>query len=105
MNWIMLTKQDLKQIEKLLKDYPNREEMYKHLDLLGKTLSEKLDETMKNYPTKDELFRRLDHIVGELDTIRTEQILLTHSQSDLEERTDRLEDIHPGGRHLSVAAS
>ena len=69
----MLTKQDLNQIEKLLKvhlkdypkreelykklkEYPNREELYKHLDLLGKTLSEKFDETMKNYPTKDELF-------------------------------------------------
>lgn len=122
MNGIMLTKQDLKQIEKLLKDYlkdypnreelylklkdyPTREELYKHLDLLGKTLSEKFDETMKNYPTKDKLFQRLDHIVGELDTIRTEQILLIHSQSNLEERTNRLEDIHPGGRHLSVATS
>ena len=52
----MLTKQDFKQIKQILKDYPNREELYKHLDLLGKTLSEKFDETMKNYPTKDELF-------------------------------------------------
>jgi len=131
----MLTKQDLKQIEKLLKvhlkdypkreelykklkeyptreelykklkEYPNREELYKHLDLLGKTLSEKFDETMKNYPTKDELFKRLNHNVGELETVRTEQILITHSQTDLEERTNKLEEIHPGSRHVFIPAS
>jgi hypothetical protein len=101
----VLTKQDFKQIEKKLKDYPTREELYRHLDLLGETLLEKLEETMKNYPTKNELFKRLDHIVGELETIRTEQILITHSQSDLEERTNRLEEIHPGGSHAFVPAS
>src|SRR3990167_8984348 len=113
----MLTKQDLKQIEKLLKnyptkqelykklkDYPTREELYRHLDLLGKTLSEKFDETMKNYPTKDELFKRLDHNVGELETVRTEQILITHSQTDLDERTNKLEEIHPGSRHVFIPA-
>ena len=88
----MLKKQDFKQIKQILKDYPNREELYKHLDLLGKTLSEKFDETMKNYPTKDELFKCLDHNVGELETVRTEQILITHSQTDLEERTNKLVD-------------
>ena len=101
----MLTKQDFKQIKQILKDYPNREELYKHLDLLGKTLSEKFDETMKNYPTKDELFKCLDHNVGELETVRTEQILITHSQTDLEERTNKLEEIHPRGRHAFVPVS
>ncbi|MBI2309782.1 hypothetical protein HYU89_02680 [Candidatus Collierbacteria bacterium] len=108
----MTAKQDFKQIEKLLKDYPTRkelykklddyptreelykkldeypkrEELYKHLDLLGKALSEKIDNSLKDYPTKDELFKRLDHIVGELETIRTEQLILTHSQTEHESR-------------------
>lgn len=79
------TKQEIKI---LLKDYPTREELYKHLDLFGKALSEKFDDSLKNYPTKDELFKRLDHIVGELETIRTEQLILTHSQTEHESRYD-----------------
>lgn len=114
LNGIMLTKQDFKEfkmllkdhptkkemklllkdyptkqeIKLLLKDYPTREELYKHLDLLGKALSEKFDDSLKNYPTKDELFKRLDHIVGELETIRTEQLILTHSQAEHERKYD-----------------
>lgn len=79
------TKQEIKL---LLKDYPTREELYNHLDLLGKALSEKFDNSLKNYPTKDELFNRLDHIVGELETIRTEQLILTHWQAEHESRFD-----------------
>ena len=58
LNGIMLTKQDFSKIKLLLKDHP----------------------------TKDELFKRLDHIVGELETIRTEQLILTHSQTEHENR-------------------
>ena len=86
LNGIMLTKQDFSKIKLLLKDHPTREELYKHLDLLGKALSEKFDNSLKNHPTKDELFKRLDHIVGELETIRTEQLILTHSQTEHENR-------------------
>ncbi|GEM_PF-1893903 len=76
---------DIKLAEKL-KDYPKREEMFKHLDLLGEAWSDKLERVLKNYPTKDELFKRLDYIVGELETIRQEQILTAHSQTDLDDR-------------------
>lgn len=76
---------DIKLAEKL-KDYPKREEMFKHLDLLGKAWSDKLDRVLENYPTKSELFARLDYIVGELETIRQEQILTAHSQTDIDDR-------------------
>ena len=69
-----------------LKEYPNREELFKHLDLLGKALSDKFESGLQKYPTKDELFRRLDHIVGELETIRQEQILTAHSQTEFDDR-------------------
>lgn len=101
------TKQDEKTIKKIvrneidealdiklaakLKDYPKREEMYKHLDLLGKDFSERLEEVLRNYPTKDELFRRLDHIVGELETIRQEQMLTAHSQTEFDDRLSSVE--------------
>ena len=91
-----------------MKDYPKREELYEHLDLFGKTLSDKFDKKLEEkfrfYPTKDELFKRLDHIVGELDTIRTEHRLTAHSQEDQEDRLSKLEEIHPGGRHAFVPA-
>ncbi|MBI5356268.1 hypothetical protein HZB78_01505 [Candidatus Collierbacteria bacterium] len=115
LNVAMLTKQDFskiklllkdhptkQEIKKMLQDYPTREELYKHLDLFGKALSEKFNDSLKNYPTKDELFKRLDHIVGELETIRTEQLILTHSQTEYESRFKALEKIHPQGRHSSV---
>lgn len=58
-----------------------------------------LNERLKFFPTKDELFKRLDHIVGELETIRNEQLLLTHSQGEHDGRLKALELIHPKGRH------
>lgn len=87
------------EIKKMLQDYPTREELYKHLDFFGKALSEKFDDSLKNYPTKDELFKRLDHIVGELETIRTEQLILIHDQAEHESNIKSLQKIHPQGRH------
>ncbi len=65
--------------------------MHKQLDLIIKSFSERVEEILKNYPTKSELFDRLDHIVGELETIRQEQILTAHSQTEFDDRLTSVE--------------
>ena len=65
--------------------------MHKQLDLIIKSFSERVEEILKNYLTKSELFDRLDHIVGELETIRQEQILTAHSQTEFDDRLTSVE--------------
>lgn len=87
----MLTKQDFKKIELLFE--------IKLDEKLEQKLEEKLNEKLGRYPTRDEFFKSMDMIMGELETIRNEQILITGSQTDNEERISKLEKIHPSGVH------
>ena len=50
-------------------------------------------EEIKNLPTKEEFFSKMDEVVGELKTIREEQIALFHQVSNHEDRLKTLEGI------------
>lgn len=89
----MLTKQDLKRIELLFEIK------------LDEKLEEKLNDKLGLYPTRNEFFKSMDKIMGELETIRNEQILIAHSQGDYDERLEKLESIHPKGNHNFSPAS
>lgn len=65
----MLTQPDLKHIEKLF--------------------DQKFEEKAKFLPSKDDFFTRMDQIMGELQAIREELVLLNGRTS---EHTDTLED-------------
>lgn len=65
----MLTQKDLDEIESLIED------------------------KVRNLPTKDEFFSKMDEVMGELDTIREEQALVSHHISDQEDRLEKLEEI------------
>lgn len=92
----MLTKQDFQQIERLLE--------LKLDQKLEEKLEEKLNEKLRFFPTKDEFFKRMDEMMGELETIRNEQLLLTHSQEQYDRRIEKLETIHPKGKHVFASA-
>lgn len=92
----MLTKQDFKKIELLFE--------IKLDEKLEQKLEEKLTEKLGRYPTREEFFKSMDMILGELETIRNEQILITGSQTDNEERIAKLEKIHPSGvQHFTAS--
>jgi hypothetical protein len=62
---------------------------------------EKLIETKIKYlPTKNELYGRFDAIMGELQAIREEMVLISHKSADHEDRIEELETIHPDGKHV-----
>lgn len=88
----MLTKQDFKKIELLFETK------------LDEKLEQKLNEKLGRYPTRDEFFKSMDMIMGELETIRNEQILITGSQTDNEERISKLEKIHLNGTHHFISS-
>ena len=92
LNRPMLTKQDFKKIELLFEIK------------LDEKLEEKLNEKLGRYPTREEFFKSIDMIIGELETIRNEQILITGSQTGNEERISELEKIHSSGTHHSIVS-
>ena len=88
-----LTKSDFNQ---LLKNFVTKAEFNSRLD--------ELDEKIKFLPTKDEFYTSMDKLMGKLEKIEQE-LTLTPSHSDLadlEERIMPLEEIHPGGKHLTL---
>ncbi len=65
-------------------------------------LSEKFGELAKKIdllPTKDDFFTKMDEVVGELETMRQEGTVGSHQISDHEDRIEKLEEIHPVGKH------
>ena len=50
-------------------------------------------EEIKNLPTKEEFFSKMDESMGELETIREEQTILSHQVADHENRLKSLEEI------------
>ena len=83
-----LTKNDLSNLKKIIEF----------------SIEEKVPQVIKrelsHLPTKDDFYKTMDKIMGELKTIREEQILLSHRTSDHEDRLEKLEKIHPSYQHL-----
>lgn len=67
----------------------------KDLDNIEGIVEEKLDGKIKILPTKDEFFSKMDEVMGELETIREEQILVSHRVSNHEDRLEKLEAVCP----------
>ena len=99
-NIMSLTQPDLQKIKKLV-----RLEIDDALEQkLEEKLEQKLEEKLGKYPTKDEFYVSMDKLMGKLEKIEQE-LTLTPSHSDLadlEERIMPLEEIHPGGKHLTL---
>ena len=95
-----LTKPDIKKIKKLV-----GLEIDDALEQkLEEKLEQKLEEKLGKYPTKDEFYVSMDKLMGKLEKIE-QKLTLTPSHSDLadlEERIMPLEEIHPGGKHLTL---
>ena len=92
-----LTKKD---IDLLSKHFITQPDFNFRLDELEKRLKEEI----KGLPTKDEFYVSMDKLMGKLEKIEQE-LTLTPSHSDfadLEERLIPLEEIHPGGKHLTL---
>lgn len=83
----MLSKQDLQAIEQLF-------------DVkFDEKFEEKFNEKLKYFPSKDEFYKMMDKLMGELETIRNEQIIITHHHEEFRTRVKKLEDIHPNDQH------
>lgn len=65
----------------------------KDLDEIEEIVEEKIGEKTKNLPTKDEFFSRMDDVMRELDTIRSEQTIISHHVTDHEPRIEKLERV------------
>ncbi len=77
-----LTQKDLKDIEEIV--------------------DRKVDEKTKLLPTKDEFFGKMDEVMGELKTIREEQSVMVGQISDTIDRVEKLEEVHPNGKHSTL---
>lgn len=63
-------------------------------DDLEQIIDQKLSEKIGILPTKDEFYSQMDQIMGELKSIREEQIVLTQHDQDQNDRLDNLEFLH-----------
>ena len=64
-----------------------------------------LKEQIKLLPTKEEFFDRMDKVMHELAKMRDEQVVIAHRTSDHGDRLEKLEEIHPSGRHSTSEVS
>lgn len=65
------------------------------LNQIKKFIEEKFDEKIKLLPTKDEFFQKMNEVIGELKTIRKEQIIVGHQVNNHEERISVFEKDQP----------
>lgn len=80
----MLTEKDLDLIERHLKDvFATKEEMTQ---------------------IKSDLMTKLDKILKNTETTKTKIIILTHQVKGHTDRLEKLERIHPEGKHLHLSA-
>jgi len=94
------TKEDLKRFatKEDLKRFATKEDL--------KRFATKDD--LKRFATKDDLmelksdlFNKIDPFLKEIMASREEQTVLAHQVSEHEDRLEKLEKIHPGGRHIT----
>ncbi len=74
----------------------------KDLDEIEQLTKKSVKEEIKHLPNKDEFFGEMDKVMGELQTIRDENKILNHCSTDNRTRIEKLEDIHPHGKHISA---
>ena len=67
------------------------------------TIKQILQLELAKFMTKDDFYKTIDKVMSELSNLRDEVTLsASHAQvSDLDERTEALEKIHPQGIHPS----
>lgn len=68
------------------------------------TIRQILQLELVKFMTKDDFYKTIDKVMSELSNLRDEVTLsASHAQvSDLDERTEALENIHPQGTHASI---
>ncbi|MEK7111368.1 MAG: hypothetical protein AAB856_02120 [Patescibacteria group bacterium] len=68
------------------------------------TIKQILQLELGKFITKDDFYKTIDKVMSELSDLREEVTLsASHAQiSDLEERAEALEKIHPQGTHSSL---
>jgi len=71
----------------------------KDLDEVEKLIDQKFEEKLKLLPSKDEFFTQMGKLMKELQALRQETAILPKQVSDLRDRVDSLESIHPSGKH------
>ncbi len=57
---------------------------------------------LKYLPSKEEYYKREDKMMGELKKISENITVLTSQVSDHSDRIEKLENIHPQGKHLAI---
>ncbi len=57
---------------------------------------------LKYLPSKDEFYKETLKILKKLDDLEIEKDTLSHQVSDHSDRIEKLENIHPQGRHLAT---
>lgn len=71
---------------------------------IGDRIEDKLDETFRKY--RDEVLTFKDEVVGEVKAMREEQTIHQGQHdnlTDLPERVEKLEEIHPNGQHPKLS--
>lgn len=69
------------------------------IDEIRKIVKEEVSEATSHLPNKEEFYSSMDDVMGELKAIRENQEASVGRGRDFENRVEKLETIHPGGRH------
>jgi len=59
-------------------------------------------EDLKYLPTKDEFYEETLKILKGIEDLKDEKDILSHQVSDHSDRIEKLEKIHPQGKHLAA---
>lgn len=87
----MLSTTDLQNIKKLIEVALDEK--------LDQKLEQKLNEKLANFPSKDEFFTKMDEVMGELQAMREENMVLSHHSSQHTDDIDKLKSLHPNFAH------
>jgi 3-dehydroquinate dehydratase len=74
----------------------------KDIELLEDSFATKEYLNQKLTELKSDLLNKLDSILKEILASRDEQTILAHRVSNHEDRLEKLEEIHPQGKHASL---
>jgi hypothetical protein len=77
------------------------------LNQIGVLLDEKLEEQEETFErkiveVKSDFFEKIDPILKEVTASREERVVINGRISEIEERIEPLEKIHPQGKHLAA---
>lgn len=57
---------------------------------------------IKHLPSKDEFYEETLKVLKGIEDLRDEKDVLSHQVSDHSDRIEKLEEIHPQGKHLAT---